>query len=492
MHTLTIAEAKKGLLEKKFSSVELTKCFLSRIEKYKEINAFITVCEEKALEAAAKSDKSIANKSSGELEGIPLAIKDLFLTKGIKTTAGSKMLYNFIPPYESTITQKLLDAGSVFLGKTNMDEFAMGSANITSYYGNVINPWSKDKLLVPGGSSGGSSAAVSGHLCIAATGTDTGGSIRQPAAFSGIVGIKPTYGRCSRYGIIAFASSLDQGGPMTKTVEDAAILLKVIAGYDEKDSTSAKEEVPDFQSFIGKSIKGMKIGIPKEYRISGMSEEIEESWRLGANILKDAGAEIVHISLPYSKYALPVYYIISPAECSANLSRFDGLRYGFRATGAASLDEMYEMTRDEGFGDEVKRRILIGTYVLSAGYYDAYYTKARKVQKLIRQDFTLAFENKIDVILTPATPTSAFAFGEKPKDPVTMYLNDMFTVTANIAGLPGMSVPISLDSSGRPLGLQLIAPRFKEELLFQVGDVIEKNAKFPTLKEINVKFKEAA
>ncbi len=483
MHTLSIFEAKKGLLNKKFSSVELTKCFLDRIEKFEKLNAFITVCREQALQSAAKSDTKIANGMGGELEGIPLAIKDLFLTKGIKTTAASKMLYNFIPPYESAITQKLLDAGSVFLGKTNMDEFAMGSANITSSYGKVISPWSKDKKLIPGGSSGGSAAAVAGHLCIAATGSDTGGSIRQPAAFSGIVGLKPTYGRCSRFGMIALSSSLDQGGPMTKTVRDAAIFLKVIAGYDEKDSTSAKEDIPDYESFIGKSIKGMKIGIPKECHVKGMSSEIEDSWRKGIDILRNAGAEIVHISLPHSQYALPTYYIIQPAEASANLARFDGVRYGFRAEGAKSLDEMYEMTREQGFGEEVKTRILIGTYVLSAGYYDAYYIQALRVQKLIRQDFSMAFEN-VDAILTPTTPTSAFAFGEEPKDPVTMYLNDVLTVMANIAGLPGISVPICLDKLDRPLGLQLMAPRFKEETLIQIGDVIEKNANFPSLKEV--------
>jgi len=483
MHTLSIFEAREGLLSKKFSSVELTKCFLERIEKFKELNAFITVCGEQALRSAEQSDQKIANGTAGELEGISLAIKDLFVTKGIKTTAASKMLHNFIPPYESTITQKLLDAGAVFLGKTNMDEFAMGSANITSYYGKVTSPWSKDKKLVPGGSSGGSAAAVAGHLCIAATGSDTGGSIRQPAAFTGTVGLKPTYGRCSRFGMIALSSSLDQGGPMTKTVKDAAIFLKAIAGYDEKDSTSAKEEVPDYESFIGKSIKRMKIGIPKECRVKGMSSEVESSWQKGMDILKEAGAEIIDISLPHSPYALSTYYIIHPAEASANLARFDGVRYGFRAEGAKSLDEMYEMTREQGFGEEVKTRILIGTYALSAGYYDAYYMQAIKVQKLIRQDFSMAFEN-VDAILTPTTPTSAFAFGEEPKDPVTMYLNDVLTVTANIAGLPGISVPICLDKLGRPLGLQLIAPRFKEGILLQIGDVIEKNANFPSLKEV--------
>ncbi|MBQ7673747.1 MAG: Asp-tRNA(Asn)/Glu-tRNA(Gln) amidotransferase subunit GatA [Alphaproteobacteria bacterium] len=484
MHTLSLSEVKKSLLKKKFSSVELTKHFLERIEKFKELNAFITVCADKALQAAQKSDEKIAQGTGRELEGIPLAIKDLYMTKGIRTTSGSKMLDNFIAPYESTVTQKLLDAGSVFLGKTNMDEFAMGSANITSYYGNVINPWSKEKKLVPGGSSGGSATAVAGHLCVAATGSDTGGSIRQPAAFSGIVGLKATYGRCSRYGMIALASSFDQAGPMTKTVRDAAIFLKVIAGYDEKDSTSVNEPVPDYELSVGKSIKGMRIGIPKEFHVDGMSEDVEKSWQGGIDILKEAGAEIVDISLPYSKYSMAVYYIIQPAEASANLARFDGVRYGYRTAGAKSLDEMYEMTRAEGFGDEVKRRILVGTYVLSAGYYDAYYSKALKVQKLIRQDFVDAFE-KVDAILTPTTPHSAFAFGEEPKDPVTMYLNDVLTVTANLVGLPGLSVPICLDKLGRPLGLQLLAPRFQEEKLLQIGEVIERNANFPSLKEIN-------
>lgn len=484
MYTLSLYEVKSSLLSKKFSSVEITKCFLERIEKYKNLNAFITVCPERALEAAKQSDQKIANGTAGAIEGIPLAIKDLYMTKGEKTTAGSKILENFIASYESTVTKKLLDAGSVFLGKTNMDEFAMGSANITSYFGKVVNPWSKEKPLVPGGSSGGSAAAVAGHLCVAATGSDTGGSIRQPAAFSGIVGIKPTYGRCSRYGMIALASSFDQAGPMTKTVRDAAIFLKTIAGYDEKDSTSVNEPVPDYESFIGKSIKGMRIGIPKEFHMEGLSDEVEQSWQKGIDILKEAGAEIVDISLPYSKYSMAVYYIIQPAEASANLARFDGVRYGFRAKGAKSLDEMYEMTREQGFGDEVKRRILIGTYVLSAGYYDAHYSQALKVQKLIRQDLSAAFE-KVDTILTPTTPHSAFAFGEEPTDPVTMYLNDVLTVTANIAGLPGISIPICLDKLGRPLGLQLLGARFQEERLFQIGEVIERNANFPSLKEIN-------
>ncbi|MDR1561251.1 MAG: Asp-tRNA(Asn)/Glu-tRNA(Gln) amidotransferase subunit GatA [Holosporaceae bacterium] len=483
MHTLSLYDVQQSLLSKKFSSVELTKYFLDRIKKFSKLNAFITVCEEKALLSAQESDEKIADGTAGELEGIPLGIKDLFLTKGVRTTAGSKMLYNFIPPYESTVSQRLLDAGAVFIGKTNMDEFAMGSANITSYYGNVISPWGVDEKLVPGGSSGGSASAVAGHLCVAAIGSDTGGSVRQPAAFSGIVGLKPTYGRCSRYGMVAFASSLDQAGPLTKTVRDAAIFLKIIAGYDEKDSTSARQSVSDFASFVGQSIKGLKVGIPKEWRIDGMSDEIIDFWKKGETILKEAGAEIIDVSLPYSKYALPAYYIIAPAEASANLARYDGVRYGFRSKQESSLSEMYENTRAEGFGDEVKRRILIGTYVLSAGYYDAYYTRALKIQKLIRQDFAEAF-NKVDLLLTPTAPTSAFLIGEEHKDPVTMYLNDVFTVTANMAGLPGISVPIGLDKLGRPLGLQLISPHFREELLVQAGYVLEKGANFPVLKEV--------
>lgn len=486
MHTLSLYEIKTGLLNKKFSALEITRHLLDRIERFKEMNAFITVTSNEALEAAHMADQRIASGNAGELEGVPLAIKDLFLTKGVRTTAASKMLENFIAPYESTVTQKLLDSGAVFLGKTNLDEFAMGSANITSYFGRVINPWSNDKPLVPGGSSGGSAAAVAGHLCAAATATDTGGSIRQPASFSGVVGIKPTYGRCSRYGIIALASSFDQAGHITKTVRDSAIFLKAIAGYDPKDSTSANEPVLDYEEFIGKSIKGMRIGIPKEFRIEGMDKDVERSWQQGIDILREAGAEIVDMSLPYSKYSMAVYYIIQPAEASANLARYDGVRYGYRAKGAKSLDEMYEKTRGKGFGDEVKRRILIGTYVLSAGYYDAYYSKALRVQKLIRQDFNQAFE-KVDAILTPTTPHGAFAFDEEPSDPLTMYLEDIFTVSVNVAGLPGLSVPICLDRTGKPLGLQLIGPRFSEGTLLQIGEVIERNANFPALKEINQK-----
>ncbi len=483
MYHLSLCEIKENLLKKSFSSVELTKCFLERIEKYKNINAYITVCADQALQSAKQSDSKIANDTAGCLEGIPLGIKDMFMTKGIRTTSASKMLSNFIPPYESTITQKLLDSGAVFLGKTNMDEFAMGSTNSTSYFGEVINPWKVSERLVPGGSSGGSAAAVAGHLCAAATGSDTGGSIRQPAAFTGIVGLKPTYGRCSRYGMIAMASSLDQGGVLTKTVRDAAVFLKAISGYDVKDSTSANVEVPDFESFSGKSVKGMKIGIPKEFLVEGIQQDIVDAWKKGTQILKDAGAEIVDVSLPLSRYSLPAYYIIQPAEASANLARFDGVRYGFRAEGK-TLNEMYENTRGQGFGDEVKRRILIGTYILSAGHFDAYYMKALKIQKLIRKEFAEVFEN-VDALLAPTTPSSAFSLENEPKDPVTMYLNDVLTVTANIVGIPGMSVPICLDKDRKPLGLQLLAPHFMEERLIQIGSVLESGANFPSLKEID-------
>lgn len=483
MYHLSLCEIRDNLLKKKFSSVELTKCFLERIEKYKNLNAYITVCANQALQSAKQSDEKIADNTARDLEGIPLGIKDMFITKGIRTTSGSKMLSNFIPPYESTITQKLLNAGSVFLGKTNMDEFAMGSTNSTSYFGKVINPWKVNEKLVPGGSSGGSAAAVCGHLCVAATGSDTGGSIRQPAAFTGIVGLKPTYGRCSRYGMIAMASSLDQGGVFAKTVKDAAVLLKTIAGYDDKDSTSANIPVPDFESFSGKSIKGMKIGIPKEFLVDGIQQDIVDAWKKGAQILKDAGAEIVDVSLPSSKYSLPAYYIIQPAEASANLARYDGVRYGFRAEGK-TLNGMYENTRDQGFGNEVKRRILIGTYVLSAGYFDAYYMKALKVRKLIHHEFNDVFQ-KVDALLAPTTPSSAFSLENEPKDPVTMYLNDILTVTANIVGIPGMSVPICLDKDQKPLGLQLMVPHFMEEKLIQIGSVLEAGANFPSLKEID-------
>lgn len=484
MHSLSIAELRDALVSKKFSTVELVEHMLCRIEKFSFLNSYITVCGDYAIECAKESDKRIQSGNFGELEGIPLAIKDLFLTKGIRTTAGSKILGNFIPPYESTVTKKLLDAGCVFLGKTNMDEFAMGSANITSHYGYVKNPWGGERDIVPGGSSGGSASAVAAQLCAGATGSDTGGSIRQPAAFVGIVGIKPTYGRCSRYGMIAFASSLDQAGPMGRTVRDTAILLRTMSGIDIHDSTSADVPVPKYENSVGKSIKGLRIGVAHQYKMDGMSQDIEKMWQCGIEWLKSAGAEIVDISLPLTKYALPVYYILAPAEASSNLARYDGVRYGFSANDASSIRELYEKTRAEGFGKEVKRRIMIGTYVLSSGYCGAYYSRALKIQKLIRQEFIDAFSD-VDLILTPTTPNSAFEIGDEPKDPVTMYLNDIFTVTVNIAGLPAISVPVGFDSQHKPLGLQLIAPHFCEERLFSAGSVLEDSAKFPIWKENN-------
>lgn len=477
MHKLSLVDTRQALLDKKISSEELTRHCLNRISAHKDWNAYITVCEDIAITQAKESDKKIREGAQGELEGIPLGIKDLFLTKDVLTTAGSKMLSNFIPPYESTVSKKLLDAGGVFLGKTNMDEFAMGSANLTSYYGRVVNPWSKDKELCPGGSSGGSAAAVAGHLCVAATGSDTGGSIRQPAAFCGIVGLKPTYGRCSRYGMVAFSSSLDQAGPMTKTVRDAAALLHVIAGYDEKDSTSKNIPVDDYESYIGTSIKGMKVGVLADNELEGCSENVLKSLHASIEWLKTAGAEIVQVHLPNYRHAISAYYVVAPAEASSNLSRYDGVRYGFRADDVSSLNDLYEKTRSEGFGAEVKRRILIGTYVLSAGYFDAYYTKAKLVQKVLANDFKKAFE-AVDVILMPTTPDSAFPLDEAPTDPTVMYLNDVFTVTVNMAGLPAISVPCGLDHDGRPLGIQLIAPHFQEKILFSAGSVIEQSSSF--------------
>lgn len=475
---LTLAEAQKGLRAKKFSATELTKAYLESMERHRHLNAYILETPDFALEHARESDKRLSKGEGRPLEGLPLAIKDLFCTKGIRTTAGSHILDSFKPPYESTVSLKLKDAGAVCLGKTNMDEFAMGSANITSYYGSVVNPWKRTdgKALTPGGSSGGSAAAIAGGLALAATGTDTGGSIRQPAAFSGIVGIKPTYGRCSRWGIVAFASSLDQAGPMTRDVRDAALMLEVMAGHDPKDSTSASLPVPSFEKALTQGVKGLRIGIPQEYRFEGMDEDITKLWEKGANWLKEAGAEIIDISLPHTKYSLPTYYVLAPAEASSNLARYDGVRYGLRVPGK-TLDELYENTRSEGFGLEVQRRILIGTYVLSAGYYDAYYLKAQKVRKLIAQDFQLAFQ-KVDVILTPTTPTPAFALDEKPTDPVVMYLNDVLTVPLNLAGLPGMSIPAGLSKEGLPLGLQLIGPAFDENVLFRTGRVLEEAVAF--------------
>ncbi len=475
---LTITEALKGLKEKKFSAVELTKEYLNKMESCRELNAYVLETPEKALEQAKAADEKYKNGTNGALEGIPLGIKDLFCTRGIRTTACSHILDGFVPPYESTVTQKLLDAGAVFLGKLNMDEFAMGGSNETSFYGPAVNPWSKDKKLVAGGSSGGSAAAVAANICAAATGTDTGGSIRQPSAFCGVTGIKPTYGRCSRYGIIAFASSLDQAGPIAKDVRDCAVMLKNMAGHDVRDSTSAKAEGPDFEKFIGMDVRGMKIGIPAEYRPDGLNAEIAAVWDRGIEMLKARGADIVDISLPHTKYALATYYIIAPAEASSNLARYDGLRYGLRVPGE-HLDNMYINSRTEGFGKEVKRRIMIGTYVLSAGYYDAYYLKAQKVRRLIRDDFVKAFE-KCDVILTPTAPTPAFPIGDKSmlENPINMYLNDVFTVSVSLAGLPAMSLPAGLSAEGLPLGLQVIGKAFDEGSVFKTASALEEDIKF--------------
>jgi len=480
---LTISDAREGLRAKSFTAVELADAHLAAIEAAnRAINAYVLPTPERALEAARRSDERLGKGEGGSLEGIPLGIKDLFCTKDVRTTACSHILDGFTPPYESTVTANLWAAGAVMLGKLNNDEFAMGSSNETSFYGDVINPWRRegsDAPLVPGGSSGGSSAAVAARLCLGATATDTGGSIRQPAAFTGTVGLKPTYGRCSRWGIVAFASSLDQAGPITRSVRDAAILLQAMASHDPRDTTSADIPVPDFEASIGRDVKGLTIGIPKEYRVEGMAPEIEALWQRGIAWLKDAGAEIKEVSLPHTKYALPSYYIVAPAEASSNLARYDGVRYGLREPGKDVIS-MYENTREAGFGAEVKRRILIGTYVLSAGYYDAYYLKAQKVRTLISQDFDQVFQS-VDALLTPTTPAPAFGIGEKSGDPLEMYLNDIFTVTVNMAGLPGISVPAGLSSEGTPLGLQVIGRAFDEETLFRVGQVIE-DAAGPRLK----------
>ncbi|WP_271829080.1 Asp-tRNA(Asn)/Glu-tRNA(Gln) amidotransferase subunit GatA [Commensalibacter communis] len=484
---MKITEAVDGLRQKKFSAEELTKAHVNAINKLNDrINAYITVTADAAIEQAKAADQKLAAGDAPALTGIPLAIKDLFCTKGVKTTAASRILENFVPPYESTVTANLLRDGAVFLGKVNLDEFAMGSGNLNSAFGAVENPWKRqgeDTFLVPGGSSGGSAAAVAAEMAMGATGTDTGGSIRQPAAYCGITGIKPTYGRCSRWGIIAYASSLDQAGPMGKSVEDCAIMLQSMAGFDPKDSTSVDKEVPDYRAACNRSLKGMKVGIPMEYRAPGLSPEIEAVWQQGINWLKEAGCEIVDVSLPHTKYGLATYYIIAPAEASSNLARYDGVRYGQRVAGD-SLDELYANTRGAGFGDEVKRRILMGTYVLSAGYYDAYYLRAQKVRKLIYQDFMNVFD-KVDVLLTPTAPTAAFAKGENQEDPVQMYLNDIFTVPASMAGVPGLALPAGLSSQGLPLGLQLLGRPFGEETLFAVGSAMEKAANFthkPTLR----------
>lgn len=476
---LTLAEAKQGLTEKAFTALELTDAHLAAMASARVLNAYVLETPEQARAMAKDADAKIAKGEGGNLLGIPLGIKDLFATKDVRLTACSKILGDFKPPYESTITAQLWRDGAVLLGKLNNDEFAMGSSNETSAFGNVINPWRRegsDTALVPGGSSGGSASAVAAGLCLGATGTDTGGSIRQPAAFTGIVGIKPTYGRCSRWGVVAFASSLDQAGPFARTVRDTAIMLRSMAGHDPKDTTSVDRAVPDYEKAIGKSVKGMKIGIPKEYRIDGMSPEIDRLWAQGVEWLKAAGAEIVEVSLPHTKYALPAYYVVAPAEASSNLARYDGVRYGARVDGK-TISEMYENTRAAGFGPEVRRRIMIGTYVLSAGYYDAYYLRAQKVRTLIKKDFEDVFAKGVDAILTPATPSAAFGIGEKGKaDPVEMYLNDIFTVTVNMAGLPGIAVPAGKDAQGLPLALQLIGRPFDEETLFSLGETIEQAA----------------
>jgi len=476
---ITLKGALEGLKARKFSAVELARAHLDAIAAARALNAYVLETPEKALVMAEASDVRLKAGDAGPLEGASLGIKDLFCTEGVRSTAGSKILGDFKPTYESTVTANLWRDGAVMLGKLNMDEFAMGSSNETSAFGPVVNPWrsrGSNRPLSPGGSSGGSAAAVAANLALAATATDTGGSIRQPASLTGTVGIKPTYGRCSRWGIVAFASSLDQAGPLARTVEDAAILLTSMSGHDAKDSTSLPAEVPDFASFVGKSVKGLRVGVPKEYRADGMPAEIEKLWADGVEWLKDAGCEIVDVSLPHTKYALPAYYIIAPAEASSNLARYDGMRYGLRVEGA-TLDETYEATRAAGFGVEVRRRVLIGAYVLSAGYYDAYYLKALKVRRRIADDFDQAFE-KVDALLTPTAPSAAFGLGENTSDPVAMYLNDVFTVTVNLAGLPGLSLPAGLDAQGLPLGLQLIGRSLDEATLFQLGGALEKAANF--------------
>jgi len=476
---LTLAAARDALKKKEITSTELTGAYLKEMEAASALNAYVTPTAEKALEMAKASDAKLAKGEGGALEGIPLGIKDLFCTKDVLTTACSHILDGFHPAYESTVTANLWRDGAVMLGKLNNDEFAMGSSNETSFYGPVVNPWRRkgsDAKLVPGGSSGGSSAAVAAKLCLAATATDTGGSIRQPAAFTGTVGLKPTYGRCSRWGIVAFASSLDQAGPIARDVRDAAIMLKSMAGHDEKDTTSVDRPVPDYEAALGRGIKGLNVGIPKEYRVDGMSKEIDDLWTRGIEWLKAAGANVKEVSLPHTKYALPTYYIVAPAECSSNLARYDGVRYGLRV-GGKDITDMYERTRAEGFGAEVRRRVLMGTYVLSAGYYDAYYLKAQKVRTLIARDFAEAF-SEVDVLLTPTAPSAAFAIGEKTDDPLSMYLNDVFTVTVNLAGLPGISVPAGLSADGLPLGLQLIGQTFDEETLLRAAFAIEEAAGF--------------
>jgi aspartyl-tRNA(Asn)/glutamyl-tRNA(Gln) amidotransferase subunit A len=481
---LTLSDARDGLLRKAFSARELALAYNEAVAETKPLNAYIRPTPERALEMAAAADERLARGEALPLDGIPIAVKDLYCTKGVLTTAASHILDGFRSSYESTVTSKLWRSGAVILGKTNLDEFAMGSSNTTSYYGPVENPWRRriesqrgdNRPLVPGGSSGGSAAAVAAHAAVAATGTDTGGSIRQPASFCGIVGLKPTYGRCSRWGVIAYASSLDHPGPMTRTVRDAAIMLRAMAGHDPRDSTSAPVPVPDFEAALTGDIRGLRVGIPKEYRVDGMPAEIETLWQQGAEWLRSAGAELVDVSLPMTKYALPAYYIIAPAEASSNLARYDGVRFGLRVEGS-TLDEMYELTRAAGFGAEVRRRVLIGTYVLSAGYYDAYYLKAQRVRTLVMRDFATAFE-KVECILTPTAPSAAFAIGEKTEDPVAMYLNDVFTVPANLAAVPAISIPAGLSGDGLPLGLQITGRAFDEETVLRVAEVLERAAEF--------------
>ena len=477
---LDLASAKSALQKKEVSAVELTETYLNLMSSNDHLNCYITSTPERALDMASKSDDRIYSGDALPLDGIPIGIKDLFCTDGVLTTAGSHILNGFIPTYESTVTENLWENGAVMLGKCNMDEFAMGSANTTSYFGAVENPWRSDDRqkipLVPGGSSGGSASAVASRLALAATGTDTGGSIRQPGSFCGVVGLKPTYGRCSRWGTIAFASSLDQAGPLTRTVRDAAIMLKAMAGHDPKDSTSANLQVPDFERALTNDVRGLRIGVPREYLSDGMPSEIEKLLEIGMEMLRTAGATIVDVSMPHTKFALPTYYIIAPAEASSNLARYDGVRYGLRIEGD-NLDDMYEKTRSFGFGAEVKRRILIGTYVLSAGYYDAYYLKAQRVRSLIKQDFDLVFDN-VDVLLTPTAPSDAFAIGENDDDPIKMYLNDIFTVPASLAGVPAISVPVGLSKNKLPLGLQIIGKMFDEELVLRVGGSLEGMAGF--------------
>jgi len=476
---LTVSSARDGLERGDFTSRELTEAHLAAIDGAAALNAFILPTPDRALADADASDARRAKGHAGAMDGIPVAIKDLFCTEGVATTAGSHILEGFTPQYESTVTANMRAAGAVMLGKTNMDEFAMGSSNETSYFGPALNPWQRsgdNSPLVPGGSSGGSAAAVAARLALAAAGTDTGGSIRQPASFTGTVGMKPTYGRCSRWGTVAFASSLDQAGPLTRCVRDAAIVLASMAGYDEKDSTCVDVPVPDYETALTGEVAGLRIGIPKEYRVDGTPDEVKALWQQGIAWLREAGAEIVDVSLPHTRYALPAYYIVAPAEASSNLARYDGVRYGLRVPGE-TLEEMYERTRAEGFGVEVRRRVFIGTYVLSAGYYDAYYLQAQKVRTLIKQDFAAAWE-KVDALLTPTTPTAAFGVGDRIDDPVAMYLNDILTVPANMAGLPGISVPAGLSEEGLPLGLQVVGRAFDEETVLRVAHVLERAAAF--------------